>query len=205
MPSFPDGDESSSLLRPHQVPKTKTKIRDLKCYAVPRGSAGREGRKTVRDLLRKWHYIRKFNWVGRRLFLIWYDTVPDDVVAVLVFTNPFAIYLPDREKWIGWTKEQRLRHLNKKVADEVRFLVAPHVGIKNLASKILAISCKIARREWKARYGDNLVLVTCFVTPEMYYGHSYLGAGFQHIGNTKDGKKIMAKPLKSYWREELCQ
>jgi len=95
--------------------------------------------------------------------------------------------------------------LNKKVADEVRFFILPHIGVKNLASQILSKSCKIARKVWKERYGDNLVLITCFITPEFYYGHSYLGAGFQQIGTTKNGKKIMAKPLKPYWRKELCQ
>lgn len=205
IPAHQAGGEGSIPLHPHQVPKTKTKIKDLKCYIVPRGAQGRKTRQYIREILEKWHYIRKFNWFGRRLFLLWYDTYPDDPVGLVIFTNPFVFYLPDREKWIGWTDEQRKKNLNKKVADEVRFLILPHIGVKNLASQILAKSCKIARKVWKERYGDNLVLITCFITPEFYYGHSYLGAGFKQIGTTKNGKKIMAKPLKSYWRKELCR
>jgi len=187
------------------ITKPKMKIKQLKCVVIPRGKEGTRHRKWMRQFLREWHYIPRQEVCGRRVYMLWYDTIPEDLVAIVIFCNPQAIYLPDREEFIGWTDEQRKAMLNKNVADEARFLVLPHVRIPNLQSKILAHSCKWAKHEWKDRYGDDLVLITCFVDPKLYIGHSYRGAGFVLIGHTKDGKQIMARGMVNNWREVLTE
>jgi hypothetical protein len=155
--------------------------------------------------LKVWHYIPRQDVYGRRITCLWYDRVPEDVVAIVMFCNPQAVYLEDREKWIGWTNNQRKARLNKNVCDEVRFMILPHVRISMLQSKILSLSCKKVKKEWEARYGDKLVLITCFIDPEIYEGHSYKGAGFSQIGLTRNGKIIMAKPMESNWKEILTE
>ena len=178
---------------------------NLKCFIIPRGESGIKYRKWMRQILKEWHYIPRQEVYGRRIYCLWYDDILEDLVAIVIFCNPQTVYLKDREAFIGWTDEQRKAKLNKNVCDEVRFLVLPHVRIKNLQSKILALSCKKVKAEWEARYGDKLVLITCFVDPKLYEGHSYLGAGFKQIGSTRDGKKIMAKPMENDWKEVLTR
>jgi len=192
------------VLRPY-ITQPKTEVKDLKAMVIPKGKEGARYRRWMRQILKEWHYIPRQEVYGRRVYTLWYDGIPENLVAIVIFCNPQAVYLPDREKFIGWDERQRKARLNKNVADEVRFLVLPHVRVKNLQSKILARACKLARKEWRERYGDNLVLITCFVDPKLYSGHSYRGAGFKLIGYTRDGKQIMARPMTSDWKEVLTR
>jgi hypothetical protein len=50
-----------------------------------------------------------------------------------------ALQLADRDKWIGWDKEQQQAHLHRVIGMS-RFLIRPSVNCHNLASKVLSMS-----------------------------------------------------------------
>ena len=50
-----------------------------------------------------------------------------------------ALQLADRDKWIGWDKEQQQTHLHRVIGMS-RFLIRPSVNCHNLASKVLSMS-----------------------------------------------------------------
>ena len=69
-----------------------------------------------------------------------------------------------RERWIGWTDEQRLQRL-AWVVNNSRHLVFPWVQVPNLSSHVLA---KLARRiagDWQKRWSCQPVLMEIFVKP----------------------------------------
>src|SRR5437899_6810595 len=57
-------------------------------------------------------------------------------LACLLWTSP-AWKMKPRDLWIGWSDEQRQRHL-PWIVNNGRFLILPWVHVKGLASKILA-------------------------------------------------------------------
>jgi hypothetical protein len=63
--------------------------------------------------------------------------------------------LQARDRWIGWTDEQRLRNLQSLVNNS-RFFILPWVRVKGLASKILALSARRIQHDWEVRYGKPL-------------------------------------------------
>lgn len=97
--------------------------------------------------------------------------------------GPSAWALAERDRWIGWTKEDRAQRLNWVVAN-TRFLLFPWVRVKNLASTALSLAAKRIRRDWQDRYGYAPVLLETFVEAERYRGVSYQAANWIRLGVT---------------------
>lgn len=85
-----------------------------------------------------------------------------------------------RDDYIGWTKEQRLRNL-VKTGTNWRFCLKDK---SKYSSKILSVFCKEARKEWKKKYNQNLVLLETLIEPP-YEGTSYKANGWICVGKTK--------------------
>ncbi len=157
----------------------------------------------LKRLFRKYHYLPRHNLVGRQIYIKVMEPENYQVVSALSFSNPIALSLGSRDKWIGWNLEQRLKNINHKVMHEARFLVLPHIKVPNLASRILSKSCKLARKEWKAKYGDNAVLVESFVDSRYYEGICYQAANFIYLGKTKGYAAVPTGKRTSQWAENL--
>lgn len=95
-----------------------------------------------------------------------------------------ALALSERDKWIGWSKEDRTKRLHL-VINNSRFLVFPWVKVKNLASHILSIATKQIRQDWLRRYYYEPVLLETFVDTEYFKGISYQAANWKCVGETK--------------------
>ena len=92
--------------------------------------------------------------------------------------------LKPRDQWIGWNDEARRQNLNR-VINNSRFLVVPHVQVKNLASHVLALVTKRLAHDWLERYGLEPVLVETFVTHGRFTGASYRAANWIYLGRTQ--------------------
>jgi hypothetical protein len=92
--------------------------------------------------------------------------------------------LEAREQWIGWDDGARRQNLNR-VVNNSRFLIVPHVQVKNLASHALALATKSLAKDWLERYGIEPVLVETFVKQGRFTGTSYRAANWIHLGETK--------------------
>ena len=136
-------------------------------------------------------------------------------LGCLQFSSP-AWKMALRDRWIGWNKEQRGKKL-QKIINNSRFLILPWVQVKNLASAILALACRVVPGDWEEQYGIRPVLVETLVDRSRYRGTCYQGANWVHLGSTsgrgrqdreharhgKSPKAIYVYPLTSRFREAL--
>jgi hypothetical protein len=108
-------------------------------------------------------------------------------VALLAWSSA-ALRCEVRDKFIGWSGEERLKNL-KLVTNNVRFLILPWVRIKNLASKILSENLKRLSRDYEEVYGHPVVLAETFVDLGRYRGSCYRAANFRFLGMTRGFSK----------------
>jgi hypothetical protein len=104
-------------------------------------------------------------------------------VAVLIFAAA-AKHLRFRDRWIGWSDEQRRRRL-ALVANNVRFLLVPERTVPNLGSVVLSRIVARLSDDWQARYGHPVLVVEGFVDPERFQGSVYRASGWTELGLTK--------------------
>ena len=126
------------------------------------------------------------------------------ILGCLLFSGA-AKSMTVRDKWIGWTTNQRLQNL-AWVANNTRFLIFPWVSIKNLASHVLG---KVGRRikdDWYKKWGFHPVLMETFVDPVLYHGTCYQASNWEYLGMTtgqglvRKGKTYKTSPKKIYMR-----
>jgi len=137
------------------------------------------------------------------------------ILGCLLFSGA-AKSMRARDKWIGWTKNQRLRNL-AWVINNSRFLLFPWVHIKNLASHTLGKVTRRLRDDWQEKWGFKPVLLETFVDPQFYHGTCYQASNWEYIGMTTgqgltresktyktSPKKIYMKPLVKDYHKLLC-
>src|SRR6266545_3188356 len=100
----------------------------------------------IQSLLRRHHYLGSLRPVGERLFYVAVDK-QGRWVAVLVFCAA-AKHLRYRDKWIGWTHEQRRRRL-ALVVNNARYLLIPHRTVPNLGSQVLKLALARVSEDWQ--------------------------------------------------------
>ena len=120
-----------------------------------------------------------------------------------------------RDRWIGWSRQQRLAHL-PWVINNQRLLLFPWVRVPHLVSHVLGQLARRVQDDWQARWGYRPVLMETFVDPAHYRGVGYRAAGWQLLGqSTGEGirrgqheyqttpKMIFVRPLVPDWRAQL--
>ena len=138
------------------------------------------------QLVRRHHYLGYKKLLGHRLkYLAFMGERP---VAALSFSAP-ALKLRVRDKYIGWSVEQRKAYLNR-IANNSRFLIPGWVEVKNLASHVLALALGRLPRDWEERFGTRLWMVETFVDPVRFKGTSYRAANWAFIGQTYGSSKL---------------
>jgi hypothetical protein len=121
----------------------------------------------ARRLLAKQHYLGDVRAVGEQLFYALTDG-HGHWLGVLVFCAA-ARRLRARDRWIGWTEEQR-RHRLPLVVNNCRCLLLPHKTFPNLGARALRLTLDRLSTDWQLRYGHPVVLVETFVDPEQFCG-----------------------------------
>jgi len=92
--------------------------------------------------------------------------------------------LEDRDKWIGWTVDDRKVRLNL-IINNSRYLIFPWVHIRNLASKALSLAAKQIQGDWLREYCYAPVLLETFVDLEHFRGTCYKASNWTYLGETK--------------------
>jgi hypothetical protein len=95
-----------------------------------------------------------------------------------------ALRLEARDRWIGWTREQRHTHQHR-VVNLSRFLIRPSIRCRNLASHVLGVCLRRVGRDFETRYGYRPWLVESFVDGERHVGTCFQAANWERIGQTK--------------------
>jgi hypothetical protein len=157
-----------------------------------------EKNKLFRDFINKYHsYVKFADAPQRRInWLIWNGM---ELVGAIGISS-CVLAVGDRDRWIGWDKEQRVK-LSNSMANNYRFCLKPDNGIKNLGSKVLKMVRIEGARRWKERYGDDLILLETYVLQnENRRGAVYLADNWTHVGNTS-GVSIRKAAIK-FWLTE---
>jgi len=166
-----------------------------------------------RGLIEQYHYLGYTRPVGEHLeYLAW---AGGRVVACLGWGSA-PRHIGCRDRYLGWTKEQRVRNLCRVIIN-TRFLILPWVRVPHLASHLLG---KVGRRvnsDWERVYGHEVVWLETFVDPARgFAGTCYKAANWISLGQTtgrgKDDqahkvnrslKWVFGYPLRPDFREVL--
>jgi hypothetical protein len=125
------------------------------------------------------HYLGAGRSVGDYLRQI--VTVRGQVVALLVW-GPACYALKDRDRWIGWSANQRVERL-KLVVQNRRFLVLGEKGRSpNLASQAMGAALRALPAHWQEHFGYSPLLAESFTDPEAYAGTCYKASNWEAVG-----------------------
>jgi hypothetical protein len=162
---------------------------------------------------RLWNeYVARYHYLGYTPMSgsqIRYSVHAGDRLVALLSFGASAWKLADRERFIGWSPEQRQRNL-QLIVNNARFLILPWIQSKGLASKVLAMAARRLASDWQERYGYRPVMLETFVESPRHKGTCYKAANWILIGRTTGrGKKSTAHqqvlPAKDIWLYPLCR
>lgn len=132
-------------------------------------------------LVREYHYLGYRRIIGQRLkYIVFAWGQP---IAALGWKAAY-LKIEARDCFIGWTKEQRGKYLNR-IANNNRFLILNWIRVPNLASYLLSRNIRVISNDWHTVYGQKLLLVETFVDPKRYKGSCYKASNWIYVGNTK--------------------
>src|SRR5438445_2467142 len=162
----------------------------------------------ARRLLAKHHYLGDVRAVGEQLFYA-ITGGRGDWLGVMVLCAA-SRRLRARDRWIGWSEEQRRRGL-PFVVNNCRFLLLPDKTFPNLGSRSFRMVLDRLSADWQQRYGHPVVLVETFVDPAQFCGTVYTANGWQELGQTDGFGRVRRdfyvqhnKPKRLFARE-LCR
>ena len=160
-----------------------------------------------RQQSRLWNeYIHRYHYLGYKPLpgaqLRYFVISENNIIALLGF-GASAWQCAPRDKYIGWTHDQRKKKL-QYIVNNARFLILPWVKCKNLASKILSLTSHRLPRDWQDHYGYQPVLLETFVERDRFAGTCYKAANWVLVGQTKGRGKLgpagkISVPIKDLW------
>jgi hypothetical protein len=156
---------------------------------------------------RRWNeYIQRYHYLGHKPLpgaqLRYPVYCAEQPIALLGFGAAAWMSEP-RDRYIGWTHEQRKRNLHL-IVNNARFLILPWIQSKNLASMLLAKAAKMLPHHWQEVYGYSPVLLETFVEKPRFRGTCYKAANWICLGQTKGRGKLgpagkQSVPIKDLW------
>lgn len=164
-------------------------------------------------------YVSRYHYLGYKkpfgTFLRYFIVCDRGLLGCFLLAGA-AKALGVRDKWIGWSENERLRNLGW-VINNTRYLIFKWVRVKNLASHVLGQLGRRICEDWDDRWGYRPVLIETFVDPMRYHGSCYKASNWEYLGMTtgeglvRKGKKystspkmIFVKPLAKDFRSLLC-
>jgi len=152
------------------------------------------------EYIQRYHYLGHKPLPGAQLRYLVYSA--EQPIALLGF-GAAAWQSAPRDRYIGWTHEQRQRNLSL-IVNNARFLILPWVQSKNLASMILARAARTLPDHWQELYGYRPVLLETFVEKRRFRGICYKAANWIYLGQTQGRGKLgpagkQSVPIKDLW------
>ena len=135
---------------------------------------------TFNGLIQAHHYLGYTQPVGEQLKYMVHSG--QRLLACLAWSSA-PRHLGPRDRFIGWSKEQRRRNLHL-LAYNPRFLILPWVAVPHLASHILGRMARILPVDWQRIYGHEVVFLETFVDASRYKGTCYRAANWIVLGQT---------------------
>jgi hypothetical protein len=136
-----------------------------------------------KELIERHHYLGCRLPFGAHLRYFIQTTQPNKkIVGCLQFSSP-AWRMAARDQWIGWSDTVRGDNLQRIISNS-RFLLLPHVNIKNLASHVLSLAARQVSDDWQAVYHIKPLLIETLVDQEKFFGGCYRAANWVEVGST---------------------
>lgn len=165
-------------LRPESIVASLSSLVPLQIQVV---GPKQPGYSQFQRYLSQWHYLGFRGPVGESIGYLVRSAVGVDLACLLFGAS--AWQCAPRDRWIGWSAEQRAQRL-ALIANNSRFLLLPHVRVPGLANHILS---RVARRidaDWQQRYRHRIHLLETFVQPDRFRGTCYQAANWIRVGQT---------------------
>jgi len=131
--------------------------------------------------LARHHYLSYRGPIGENLGYLIRSRAGVDLACLLF--GAAAWQCAPRDRWIGWSAEQRARGL-AFIANNQRFLLLPWVRVDHLASHILGHIAQRIAADWQERYRHPLYVLETFVQPDRFRGTCYQAANWVCVGQT---------------------
>ena len=137
------------------------------------------------QLIVEHHYLHSSHLVGEHLryAVIWKGRW----LAVATWSAA-AFHLKARDRFIGWTENQRRERLPLLVNNS-RLWVLPDSHYPNLVSRFMKLMLGRLSADWQERWKHPVVLAETFVDPEEYRGTGYKVSGWSQLGPTRGWKR----------------
>ena len=180
-------------------PKINKPVHALPCVQL-RIVRGRQQSRLWNEYIHRYHYLGYKPLPGAQLR---YFVISENNIIALLGFGASAWQCSPRDKYIGWTHDQRKKKL-QYIVNNARFLILPWVKCKNLASKILSLTSHRLSRDWQDHYGYQPVLLETFVERHRFEGTCYKAANWVLVGQTKGRGKLgpagkVSVPIKDLW------
>ena len=168
---------------------------------------GRPQRRLLAGLLGRFHYLGYRRPVGENVQYLARDR-SGRPLACLVF-GAAAWKCAARDRYIGWDGARRQAHLHL-VANNMRLLVLPWVGVQSLASHLLGLAARRLSADWREKYGHGICLLESFVEGERFEGRCYRAANWIEVGQTQgrgrnDRERVGLAPCKKVYLYPLAR
>ncbi len=133
------------------------------------------------ELIERYHYLRYKPLSGAQIRYLIFSG--DRLLGALGFAGA-AWKVAPRDRFIGWTAEQRERNLHL-IVNNSRFLILPWITVRNLASRLLSIVAKQLPEDWHSRYRFRPLVLETFVQRDRFRGTCYRAANWIYVGQTQ--------------------
>ncbi len=137
------------------------------------------------QILVEHHYLKNAKLVGEQLR---YAVVWKGQWLAVATWSAAALHLKARDKFIGWTEEQRRQRL-ALVVNNSRLYVLEDCHYPNLVSRFMKLMLARLSSDWEGRWGHPVALAESFVDPEQYRGTAYKVSGWSQLGHTRGWKR----------------
>ena len=128
------------------------------------------------------HYLGFKHFPGRGLR---YVATWDNHWLALAGWQVAALKLDDRDRWIGWSAEQRSERLHLVASNGCFLVLTEPRMLPNLASYFLSAMTRCLSDDWLSAYGHGLLLAESFCDPEQYPGAMYKAVNWEETGTSK--------------------
>lgn len=138
-------------------------------------------------------YIQHTRTPTRRINWLIYEQSTNNLIGAIGI-NSATLNLSSRDKLLNCSNEEKLKILNN-FGNNYRFaLIRENITIPNAGSQVLKVFREEARKEWKNKYGEDLLGIETFVKPP-WSGSVYKADNWQELGMTS-GWTAKRLPLK---------
>jgi hypothetical protein len=131
------------------------------------------------------HYLKNARVVGEHLR---YVAMYRGQWLALATWSAAALHIKPRDRFIGWSEEQRRRRL-PLVINNSRLLVLPPCECPNLISRFMKLMLGRLCQDWEQSWGHPVALAETFVDPHLYQGTAYKASGWHRLGQTAGWKR----------------